>query len=289
MSVVGYKSADAVNSRGPSPSIWADCPVHTFLNDPSKGMHRFDDFKNSIVQKETASATDFTSGVGHIIGDINWYAYVESDKLVDCAIQADDDGHLKLDTDGTDDDVDVIVAGDNVVASIRSPKEGESKKFWFEVRLQVSTITDTDLSWFVGLMQPGQAGNGTPLGAAPTAPADVDYFGFFVAEADGDDCTIIYNEATSGTAQSDTGEITLVAATWVRLGMKLVINGDSVKMRFYEDGVDLGDDAAIDLSASDANWPGDTNMDLIVAVTSGAAGADGDHLLIDWIRVAQEY
>lgn len=289
MSVVGYKSANAVNSRGPSPSIWADCPVVTFMNDPSKGLHMFDDFKNSIVQKETASATDFTSGVGHIVGDINWYAYIESSKLVDCAIAADDDGHLVLDTDGTDDDVNVIVSGDNVIAQIRSPKEAETKKFWFEARLKVSTITNTDLSWFLGLMQPGQAADGTPLGAAPTAPADVDYIGFFVAEADGDDVTIIYNEATSGTAQSDTGVITAAADTWMRLGMKLVINGNSIKMRFYKDGVDQGDDAAIDLSDSDANWPGDTNMCLILAMTSGAAGADGDKITVDWIRVAQEY
>ena len=76
-----------------------------FLKDPGKGFHKFDDFRNSIVLKETASATDFTSGVGRIAGDINWYAYIESSKLVDCAIQADDEGVLMLDTDGTDDDV----------------------------------------------------------------------------------------------------------------------------------------------------------------------------------------
>jgi len=284
---VTYKTEDSVNSRGPSPSIWADCPVITFLNDPSKGMHKFDDFKNSIVTKETASATDFTSGVGLIEGDINWYAYIESSKLVDCAIQQDDDGVLMLDTDGTDDDVDVITSGDNVIGSIRSPKVGESKKFWFEARVKVNTITDTDLSWFVGLMEPGQAADGTPLGAAPTAPADVDYFGFFVAEADGDDCTLVYNEATSGTAQSNTGKITLEADTWVRLGIKLdAING---KIRFYADGVDLGDDVAVDVSDTNADWPGNTDMDIVFALTSGDAGEDGDNMKIDWVRVAQEY
>lgn len=288
MSVVNYKQASAVNSRGPSPIIWADCPVVTFLNDPSKGIHYFDDFKNSIVQKETASATDLTSGVGHILGDMNWYAYIESSKLVDCAIGADDDGHLLLDSDGTDDDVNVIVHGDNVIAQIRSPKEGETKKFWFETRLKVKTVTNTDLSWFVGLMQPGQAADGTPLGAAPTAPADVDYFGYFVAEADGNDATLIYNEATSGTAQSDTGEATIVADTFTRLGMKLHIDGRTIKMRFYQDGVDLGDDAAIDLSDSDVNWPGDTDMCVTIALTSGAAGADADSMTVDWVRVAQE-
>lgn len=287
MSIIQYGAAANVVARGPSPIIWADCPVRTFAKDPGKGMHMFDDFRNSIVLKETASGTDFTSGVGRVGGDINWYAYVESSKLVDLAIQADDTGVIMLDSDGTDDDVSTIVSGDNVIGSIRTPKVGEAKKFWFEARVKVNTITNTDLSWFIGLMEPGQAGDGTPLGAAPTAPADVDYVGFFVAEADGDDLTIIYNEATSGTAQSSTGAITLVADTFVRVGIKLDTRTN--KIRFFADGVDLGDDVAVDISTANANWPGDTNMDIIITLTSGAAGADSDNLKVDWVRVAQEF
>ena len=159
------------------------------------------------------------------------------------------------------------------------------KKFWFEVRFKVNTITDTDLSFFVGLHQPGLLADGVPLGAAPTAPADNDYLGFFVAEADGNDLTIIYNEAAAGTAQSDTGEITLVADTFVRVGFRLDVNED--KIRVYANGVDQGDDAAIDISS--VNFPSNTNMTPMIVLTSGAAGADGDKITVDWVRVAQEY
>ena len=34
----------ANTNRGPSAAIWADCPVSDIYEDPSKGMHFFDDF-----------------------------------------------------------------------------------------------------------------------------------------------------------------------------------------------------------------------------------------------------
>ncbi len=289
MSIIMYGSPESVVARGPSPSIWADCPIVAFQKDPSKGVHFFDDFKNSAILQEEAARTAWTGGIGHLVGDINWQGYVETALIVDFALQADDEGVLMLDTDGTNDQGAGITTGDNVQGVFRSPKVGETKKFWFEARLKVNTITNTDLSWFVGLMEPGKLSSGSPLGAAPTAPVSSDHFGFFVAEADGDDVTIVYEEAGAGTAQSSTGVITLVADTYIRLGIKLVLDGNSAKIRFYADGVDLGDDVAVDVGSTNANWPGNTNMDAIITLTSGATGENGDNLKIDWVRIAQEY
>ncbi len=287
---VGYRTDDNVVARGPSPSIWAGCPVNAFLRDPGKGVHFFDDFQNSIVTKETASGTDFTSGVGLIIGDINWYVYAEEDKLDEVVLQADDTGVLRLGAQDQADDVNTITSGGNIIGIFRTPKVGETKNFWFEARIKLSTITSTDLPMFVGLIQPGQAADGTPLGAAPTeVNSSADYIGFFVAEADGDDITVVYNEAGAGTAQSSTGLITPVAGTYIRLGFKTSFRGKVAEIRFFADGVDLGDDVAVDISDTNANWPGDTNMDLMVTSTLGAGGADGDYIDVDWVRCAQEY
>ena len=289
MSEVRYGSAAHVVARGPSPIIWADCPVVSFLNDPGKGIHYFDDFQNSVVLEEEAGRSAWTGGIGHIAGDMNWEGYVETALIADIALQADDEGVLMLDTDGTDDQGAGITTGNNVQGVFRSPKVGESKKFWFECRIKTNTITTGDLPFFVGLMEPGKLSSGSPLGAAPTAPGDFDYIGFFVAEADGDDLTIIYNEASSGTAQSVTGQITLVADTYIRIGFKLVLDGNSMKIHFYADGVDLGVDAEVDIGSTNANWPGNTNMDVIITSTSGTNGENGDNLKIDWVRVAQEF
>ncbi len=279
MNPVRFGSTADVVSRMPSPKIWADCPVLQFQADPAKGFYAFDDFKNTSVGKALENTT-----LLQVAGDMNWYGFTEGD-VTDIICTADDNGALKIDQDGTNDDIVGITTGDNLAGIIRLPKKGERKKFWFEVRFQVSTITDTDLSFFIGLMEPGKLATTQPLGSAPTAPKDHDYLGFFVAEADGDDLTIIYNEATSGTAQSDTGEITLEAGVYVRVGFRLDVSTD--KIHVYLNGVDQGADAEIDIAT--ANFPSNTNADVILVLTSGNLGEDGDHLLVDWVRVAQEY
>lgn len=280
MSIVRYGRAEDVVARMPSPKIWADCPVTKLLTEPAYGYYVWDDFKNSVVGMAFEDTDKLI-----VYGDINWWTISEGDALGDIAIQADDEGWLMLDQDGTDDDTTSIVAGGPSLEPIRLPLKGERKRFWFEARVKVSTITDTDLAWFVGLIESIPVSEGVPLGAAPTAPADYDYLGFFVAEADGNDLTIIYNEATSGTAQSDTGEITLTADTYVRIGFRLDVDSD--KIHVYADGVDLGADAEIDITT--ANFPSNTDVQIFIGLTSGAAGADGDNLKVDWVRFAQEY
>ena len=279
MSNIQHGAAEAVVSRMPSPKIWADCPVLQIQADPAMGIHLFDDFKNTSRGKALENTT-----LLQIAGDINWYGFTEGD-LSDILVTADDIGALKIDQDGTDDDIVGIVTGDNLTGIIRSPKKGERKRFWFEVRFQVSTITDTDLSFFIGLMEPGKLASTSPLATAPTAPTSFDYFGFFVAEADGDDLTIVYEEPGAGSPVSDTGEITLTAGAYVRVGFRLDVDTD--KLHVYVDGVDQGADAEIDISS--VNFPSNTNMDVYIVLTSGNLGEDGDHLLVDWVRVAQEY
>lgn len=280
MSNIAHGAADAVVSRLPSPKIWADCPVMQIMADPAKGFYLWDDFKNSVVLPAMANTDRLI-----IAGDINWDAIVESDDIADLAIQSDDDGWLMMDSDGQDDDMYAITAGKSEIGNIRLPKKGERKRFWFEVRFKVNTITNTDLSFFLGFMQPGVMADGVPLGGAPTAPASYDYLGFFVAEADGSDLTIIYEEPGSGSPVSDTGEITLVADKFVRVGFRLDVSTD--KLHVYKDGVDQGADAEIDISS--VNFPSNTNVNIMIVLTSGAQGGDGDNLKIDWVRFAQEY
>ncbi len=291
MSVIKTGQASSTNSRGPSPLIWRDCPIVTFFNDPSKGLHLFDDFTNSVVPvvNETA-ATDFVAGVGNVLGDINWYAFQETDKLADVAIQADEEGVLMLDSDGTEEDIACITTGNNVAGIIKTPTIGVPKGIWFEARVKVNTITDGDLAIFIGLAQPGEAKNaGGVTGGDAASLADVDYLGFAILEGDGDDMIIAYNEASSGVAQSSTGVITLEADTYVRLGFRLQHVGQEIKIRFYKDGVDLGDDVAIDISTENANFPSATDMDVVISTNSAVNGADSDNIKIDWVRVAYEH
>jgi hypothetical protein len=288
--VVVMGTADNTNDsgRGPSPKIWNSVEVQELMQQAGKGNIVFEDFKNSAVLQEEAGRSAWTGGIGHVVGDINFQGYTETALIADVALQADNDGVLMLDTDGTDDDVVGITGGDNTCGVFRSPEEGVRKAFYYEARIAVSTITDGDLSVFVGLMEPGKLSDGSPLGAAG-ALADVDYIGFHITEANGDAVSVVYNEAASGTAQTDDAGVTLVAATYVRLGFKVEILGLSMKVRFFVDGVDLGNDLAVDISSSDANWPGATDMDIMICATSGANGTDGDNVKVDWVRVAEQF
>ncbi len=288
---VRYGTPEALTARAPSPILWANVDFQQMAENPAFGISQFDDFQNSMTTQEEAARSAWTGGIGHVLGDINWQAFTETALVVDVALQADNDGVLMLDTDGTDDDTVGITGGDNTIGVFKTPAIGASKSdFVFETRVKVSTITDGDLSCFFGLMEPGKLSNGSPLGAAG-ALADVDYIGFHITEADGDALSIVFNEASAGVAQSTAvSSITLVADTYVRLGFKLVTVGVGVaEIRFFVDGVDLGDAFAISIATANANYPSATDMDLMLTATSGTNGADGDDVKIDWVRAAQSY
>jgi hypothetical protein len=280
---------DAINSRGPSPSIWKDCPVIDFQRDPAQGFFKFDDFKNSVLNINAAAATDFASGVGALHGDMNWYVYCESDKVADVALQQDNNGVLLLQTDGTDADVTAITTGNNVAGIVNTPTAGNPSELWFEARVKFVTITDADGGAFIGLAQPGEAKDaGGAMAAGGASLSDVDYVGFAQLSGDGDALKYVYNEATSGTAQSGSAQ-TLVADTWYRLGFKVVKKGYDAEIRFFVDGVDQGDSAAIDISGTNANWPGNTDMDVLLAYVAESGASDGDGIYVDWVAVARKY
>ena len=291
MSTVRFGSAAAVTSRMPSPIIWNDCPVGSIAADPAKGQHAFDDFQNSVVPLvNEASATDFVAGVGNVLGDINWYAFCESDKLTEVVLSADNDGVLLLRNDTTDADVTAITTGNNVVGRFRTPTAGNAHGLWFEARVKVVTITDSDQGAFFGLCQPGEAKtDGGAMAGDPSSMSDVDYVGFAQLSGDGDDLTLVYNEATLGTASSDTGLITLAADTWVRIGFKTVTKGQGTYIQFYADGVYLGADYDVNITGTNANWPGNTDMDILLSVVGGSGVAITDGFYVDWVRCAELY
>jgi hypothetical protein len=268
---VTYGAADSVVSRMPSPAIWADCPSDEMLANPERGLYIWDDFLSGIVADATLVLGQRYPG---------WTAYVESDQAADVALQSDETGVIKLDQDGTDDDVTVVTSGDNVTGCIKI-NANDPRPVWYETRVKLNTVTDGDLATFVGLMQEGQAGDGTPLGALG-ALADVDYIGFVVNEDDGDAVDFVVHIA--GTAAGGTANIaTLTANTYVRLGFKYIPNEG--KIRVFVDGEEVKD-AVYDISS--ASFPAAQKLALVFAIASGANGVDSDGLYVDWVRLAQK-
>jgi len=219
-----------------------------------------------------------------------WTAYAESNDVADVALQADDDGVILIQQDGTDADVSAVTDGQNVAGIWKTPTAGSAhnkKGFWFEARIKMVSITDADNGAFVGLSAPGEAkdaGGGMTAGGA--AMSDIDHIGFAQLSGDADDFIITYNEASLGTAQSSTGVITLAADTWVRVGFKVVTKGQGTYVQFYADGVYLGSATDIDITGTNANFPGATDMARLLSSVGESGVSDGDGMYVDWVRVA---
>ena len=279
MSIVTLGTEDNANSRMPSPSIWKDCPTDVY-DKAQMGRRYFNDFHQAVV----GGATLVLGQPGGLT------AYMESDAAGDLAIKASDKGELQIIGDGSDQDVLAVTSGDNVGGVWLTPKAGSPHRLWFEARVKVNSITDGDIGMFVGLAQPGEAKDaGGAFGGDAAALADVDYVGFAVLEGDGDALTWVYNEATSGTAQTGTAA-TLVADTYVKVGFKVEWNDNgAARVMPYVDGVALGDSVDVAIGLANANWPGNTAMDLLISHVVGTNGADSDVVTVDWVQIAQEY
>ncbi len=263
MSVIQYKTPAAVVSSRPSPIIWADCPVITFLKDPAKGFHVFDDFF------EAPGATT--------VAGFRWYSYVDSTGSF--TLSDNEKGVLNFITDYDDDDITTIISGNNTTGCI-TPASNSGKKWWFETRFSIDNIDDDGTSIFLGLTEEGQAANSKPATDDTGVINDIDHIGFRTAADDGNGLDFVWNLAGQ-TAQETASVQTLVAGTYYRVGMKFE-PGDN-KVHVYVDGVE---NAGAAFLMSHASAPADS---LAVCLSNKImAGATGT-LSVDWVRYASEY
>ena len=270
---VQHGAASAVVARLPSPKIWADCPVLQMLADPAKGFHLFEDFKlGDALSDGTCTGLLLVS---------------KTDASDTVNILNDDEGHIGLyfaNTSPSENDYFCLATGDNISGMLQMTK-GDRKRFWFEIRFKVNTVDTDDIAVFIGLAEEALGGSATGLMDDSTIElVDKDYLGFFINDGDGDDLTIVYNKE-SATAQSDTGEIAIAADTFLRVGFRRDVADD--KIRVYLNGVDQGDDAAIDCGS--VNFPSAQNMGLYICLKGAGSVAQYDLLTVDWVRIAKEY
>lgn len=151
----------------------------------------------------------------------------------------------------------------------------------FECRIKRANITAT-FGFFVGLIETAALSATVPITAAG-ALSDNNLVGFFQPEGDPDgvDTTYKANGVTAVTVQADA--ITLVADTYVKMGMTFNRGGDNI-LRFYNNGFELTSSKFIP-SAAGTDFPNDVRLGAVVAFLNGATAALSG--TIDWIRVAQ--
>lgn len=267
MNVTQYKGAQtrglSDTSRSPSPSIWSDCPFLEILAGVVDGVAFHDDFLNG---PRVSAGAEAASGA--------YRGFASTGGLVT------DGGEIG----GT---LDLSSDGDDEGASFRTscaPFQIDRSlgKFWFETRVKSSTIADTKHGIFVGLLENVALTATVPIAAAGTL-SDNNLCGFHRLEGDGDKFDTVYkaNGVTQVTLQADA--VTLVADTWVKLG--IVFDPKDNSLSFYADGVKLSTTYTIP-AADGTDFPNDVRLGLAIAVLNATASTPGS-TEIDWWRAAQ--
>jgi hypothetical protein len=251
MSTVRYKTAEGVaDVNGPSPIIWANCPVDEFIEDPAKGLHYWNTWQDTDVVADTS-----VSG---------GYGLAGTNNLVD--FRTGLVNVLDVETGATDNDESIVYKMfDTPVVELYN-----SKPFWFEARIAHDDVGDNGI--FVGLIE--EAGMAADLILDnQTGFVDEDYIGFGT-QTDDDDGLLMLSHLTGATAQSPEGSpYTITDGTYYRLGIKW--DGKET-LEWFVDGVSQG---TVTLAASMTNA-----MGIAFAIKTGAAA--GVSLLVDWVRLA---
>lgn len=268
------------SNRGFSPSIWDNCPVYKFEHDPSSGFVYFNDFKDGVTvtyNKTAAQAAALgTTGTGITC------CTAATPGTVISTLAYDMNSIVNLVSTTDDEDVIFSVLGCNNTAGGVSFRSG--KKLWMECRIARTYVDDNDMNLFVGFAEEGLVAT-TTFWSTSDAIADKDYVGFITdidreGDLDGSVYDTSYNTAgASGVpANVGTGEVTLVAATFTKLGMYF----DGTTLTFYQDGVAL--DSTIDYDAT--GFPDGEEMAFYIAIM--LSSGDNAAVWLDWIRIASE-
>lgn len=311
-SVIYKQNLSANTDRGPSRSIWGDCPVNLFHEQPAEGMYVWDDF--DVMGTGSASGAALAGSAGR------WATYMYQGGQINDAQK--EGGVIKLSSDGDNEGV-TLLSQAGAFRFVTTSTLALNGKMWFECRIAKSSVASAHLSAFVGLMAPTLS-SGLPAAAQPLTTTDDtvmtagDSFGFNLAgttstrggptEVGVSFCLAsgTINYPTNLTAlMAATGQTVLAADTYVKLGWifdpfaytKAVSSATARQtagwlrrplVRFFVNGLE----APAFLSAEDvqnatAGQAFPTAFMCPVISMMNMASQSSDYLAVDWIRVAQ--
>jgi hypothetical protein len=271
------RNRNILDDYGPSPEIWHDCPVLEFIENPGKGIHVFEDWRDVPVLVTPTITTAANYGNG-------WQAFGSAGGTI---VKARIEGGGGLVFTETDDDQGLVLQ------YIQSPfkiDRGKGDFFW-ECRFKIGTITNNDSGIFAGMIEPVTPSAIVPIAADGTL-ADQNLVGFHRLEADGDQLDTVYkaNGVTQVTVESDVLDTTntdagaLVADTYINVGMKFR-NKDNT-LRFYVNNCELPTVKEIP-DGDGTDFPNDVLLSPTLALL---CGSNNDSVLTAaWMRFAQRF
>lgn len=270
-------TGDTGSDRGPSESIWKDCPWLELQNNPFKGFFFQDDFQNSVsLVAGTAWVPATTNALG-TTGEWTGGTAATTGSVVPVATNKF--GEIQIFSSTANDD---SVLAWPKTADLAGPFDFTSgQKIWMEARVKFSTITNAEMGAFIGFAEEGLVDTTELMSATNSALSDKDYIGFWKSEADGDAIKQLWNtESGAASPNTATNDVVPVADTYVKLGMKLTSNG---RLTFYKNGVKTG----YSVTVGTTDFPDGEEMAFYMGVMSGTN--DDESMTVDWVRLAQEF
>jgi len=225
----------------------------------------YDDFsKSSLLSAATTVNID------------GWYPYIEA-------------GGTFVDGAEAGSTIVITEATNNESIGIRQSYPGfqidttNALKLAFECRFKVSSIAANVGGIFIGLFDATALTTLIPITATADTLSAHNFIGFNLLESDGSSITTTY-QADGGAVQATTGQYTLVAATYKKVGF--YFDGDA--LTWYDNGIKLAagnltrDD--IGAAADPATFPNDVMLGPCISMKQGATART---IEVDWIACAQ--
>lgn len=250
-----------------SPNIWFDMP------NEREGIFLFDDFTRPPILSTSTTVVD------------GYYPYADSGATI-TSLATEVGGVMQISLDTTDNDEAHFTTGSNVSGLVKVSSTGK-KKMAFEARVRFGGIVTQ--SAYIGLMQEGSPADSL-IPDAGTGIISKDIIGFQLKDATSSVLlqTCYNNGAADVGTIHNASALTIVAATWYKLGVKF--NGDAVY--FYVNGVmvaptSAGDaQDAIGILANATDMPDGEELAVLFGLKNGGGAA---HTLdIDWYAVGME-
>lgn len=270
-----YRNGQRFTGRGPSPAIWADCPVLEIIENPGKGIYIYEDFARAAL----LATPTITSEAAYALG---YSAFGSSGGTI---LPAGIEGGSGLILTESDDNEGVSIQS---IAQRFKLAIGKGD-FWFEARLKNNEAANTKNGFFVGLLEAATLSATVPIAAAGTL-ADQNFVGFHRLEGDGDQIDTVYkaNTVTQVTVQEDVlNSVNTVAGafaadTYIKLGIRYRAREN--ELSFYVNNVKLPTTKTLP-SAAGTDFPNDVQMDFALAML--CASNDDAITTIDYYRAAQ--
>lgn len=275
-------SITPTDAYGPSPKIWADCPVLELERFPERGIYRFERWSDLPLAPTLTTQIAFGK----------YKAFATTGSSVDrvSAVNSVEtlNGALKL---ATDTDNDSATIADAYPSFLMTGLSSNSGKLWFECCIAQKSVATNMASTFIGLaeVELWTLATGVPFNGGDAITNSAAAIGFRLKEDGLGVIDTVYSDRATSFTDIGAGEGgTLAAYTFTKLGFILdPKDPQGLGVRFFVNNVEattrLSQAALIALTNLDANALG-----FIYGTVADSAGTTHEQYC-KWVRIAQMF